>query len=107
MATIFEWCKSRKRKTNLSGFQSLSTSGVMIDLDGPFRDNIRSFLQEYGKKIEHHFNGMPAWSTLLVSHTNGVVFPLYIIEETAQHSLNPYCDHCKCIGNLYIYIYMN
>ncbi|CAA3014716.1 Hypothetical predicted protein [Olea europaea subsp. europaea] len=66
-------------------------------LCGSFRENIRCFLQDAAELEDYRVNGMPIWCILIVSEHNGV-FPLYTIEETVEHSVNPFCDHCKLSG---------
>lgn len=66
----------------------------------PFREIIRLFLQEFTELKEQTVDGMKIWSTLVTIEPNGVVFPLYVIEETVQFSVKPYCDHCKFAGNI-------
>lgn len=92
--SVIEACKSRKRKRRVWGIGS-SGSG----LNGPFRENIKMFLQEYGEFEKYSVCGMPVWSTLVVSETNEEpVFRLFVVEEFVLHSLNPFCNHCKFIG---------
>ncbi|KAL7000804.1 hypothetical protein U1Q18_001954 [Sarracenia purpurea var. burkii] len=96
--TTFEPCKIRKRKKKIFGFRSFATPGSNIVQISPFRDNIRLFLQEFAEIADYGVAGMPTWFTLLLSEEDGVVFPLYIIEESVQFSLRPFCEHCKCVG---------
>ncbi|KAI3734121.1 hypothetical protein L6452_13584 [Arctium lappa] len=105
MATLEACIKnntSRKRKQRIFEFKSFGKS--IIDLSGPFRDNIRSFLNEYGEQIEQHkqtgnVSNNNVWSTLLLCESNGAVFPLYTIEEHINHrSISPFCCHCKSVG---------
>ncbi|KAJ9554118.1 LOW QUALITY PROTEIN: hypothetical protein OSB04_018163 [Centaurea solstitialis] len=94
---------SRKRKQRIFEFKSFTKS--IIDLSAPFRDNIRSFLDEYGEQIESNSkqtgidSNNNVWSTLLLCESNGAVFPLYTIEEHINdRSVSPFCCHCKSIG---------
>ncbi|KAL4575639.1 hypothetical protein LXL04_022490 [Taraxacum kok-saghyz] len=104
MATLEACIKNniiRKRKQLIFEFKSFGKS--VIDFSGPFRDNIRSFLDEYGEQIEQHqLNGSVSnnvWSTLLLCESNGAVFPLYTIEEHIDDQLlHPFCCHCKSVG---------
>ncbi|XP_024961182.1 PHD finger protein At2g01810-like [Cynara cardunculus var. scolymus] len=104
MATLEACIKnniSRKRKQRIFEFKSFGKS--VIDLSGPFRDNIRSFLDEYGEQIEQQkltaTVSNNVWSTLLLCESNGAVFPLYTIEELINdHSISPFCCHCKSVG---------
>lgn len=75
--------------------------GDSIDgFSGPFRDNIRMFLQEFATIEDYTLCGFPIWSTWLISNSTGSVFPLYTIEETTQLSIHPFCDHCKLSGKI-------
>ncbi|KAK9063803.1 hypothetical protein SSX86_017675 [Deinandra increscens subsp. villosa] len=85
---------SRKRKQRIFEFNSFAKS-IADHYSGPFRDNIRSFLDEFGEQIEQQ----NVWSTLLLCESNGAVFPLYTIEEHIdEDSLRPFCSHCKFVG---------
>ncbi|OVA04079.1 zinc finger protein [Macleaya cordata] len=88
----------RKRNPKRYGFHTFGDPGCPITFTGPFRDNIRVFLQECGEIEDFNVQGMPTWCTLLVNEKNGVVVPLYTIEESIKHSLRPFCDYCRCIG---------
>lgn len=92
-STIIEACNKRKMRnySKLFEFEKVSS------LCGSFRENIRCFLQDAAELEDYRVNGMPIWCTLIVSEHNGV-FPLYTIEETVEHSVNPFCDHCKLSG---------
>lgn len=99
MATaIIDPYKNRKRKRRV--FRQQDLGSVLNDnLKGPFRDNIRLFLQEFGDYENYSVFGNPVWSSLLFMESNDSVLPLYIIEETAtHHSVNPFCSHCKFVG---------
>ncbi|CAI9296642.1 unnamed protein product [Lactuca saligna] len=104
MATLEACIKNntnRKRKQRIFEFKSFGKS--VTDFSGPFRDNIRSFLDEYGEQIEQRqLTGAVSnnvWSTLLLCESNGAIFPLYTIEEHINdQSLRPLCCHCKSVG---------
>lgn len=84
---------SRKRKQRIFEFNTFAKS--IGDYSGPFRDNIRSFVNEFGEQIDQQ----NVWSTLLLCESNGAVFPLYIVEEHInEHSVLPFCSHCKFVG---------
>ncbi|KAF6146540.1 hypothetical protein GIB67_008826, partial [Kingdonia uniflora] len=94
-----ETLKNRKRNKKLYGFHTFGDPGCPIDhLSGPFRDNIREFLRECGEIEDYNVEGMPTWCTHLVNESNGVVVPLYTVEENVKHSSRPFCDHCRCAG---------
>ncbi|KAL8218546.1 hypothetical protein R6Q57_021919 [Mikania cordata] len=88
---------SRKRKQRIFEFNSFAKS--IGDHSGPFRDNIRSFLDEFGEQNEERINEYNVWSTLLLCESNGAVFPLYTVEERVnENSVQPFCCHCKYVG---------
>ena len=60
--------------------------------------NIRVFLQECAELEDYNVEGMPIWCTLLVHENRGFVVSFYTIEESAKHSLRPFCDQCRCTG---------
>nr|KUM45760.1 hypothetical protein ABT39_MTgene2326 [Picea glauca] len=95
---IFEACKKRKRIPKLYGLHSFADPRCPIALSGPFRDNIRVFLQECAELEDYNVEGMPIWCTLLVHENRGFVVSFYTIEESRVHSLRPFCDQCRCTG---------
>ncbi|VVA39886.1 PREDICTED: PHD [Prunus dulcis] len=95
---ILEACKKRKRRPKIYGFSSFCDPGCPIGPNGPFRDNIRLFLQECAELEDYSVQGMPTWCTLLVHDNRSLVVPLYIIEEDVKTSERPFCDHCRCTG---------
>ncbi|KAK2635535.1 hypothetical protein Ddye_030327 [Dipteronia dyeriana] len=94
--TTFEACKKRKRAPNIFTIHSFATPAS--SMDGPFRDNIRLFLQQCSEKEDYIVENNPVWCTLFLSETNGIVFPLYIVEQNVQQSSDPFCDLCRCVG---------
>ncbi|TXG57090.1 hypothetical protein EZV62_018403 [Acer yangbiense] len=94
--TTFESCKRRKRTPKIFTIHSFATPAS--PMDGPFRDNIRLFLQECSEKEDYIVENNLVWCTLFLSETNGVVFPLYIVEQNVQQSSDPFCDLCRCVG---------
>ncbi|XP_059639747.1 PHD finger protein MALE MEIOCYTE DEATH 1-like [Cornus florida] len=95
---IIDACKKRKRTTKLYGLQSFADQNFPIASSGPFRDNVRLFLQECCELEDYNVEGMPVWCTMLVHENRGFLVPLYTIEESVKHSLRPLCDHCQCTG---------
>ncbi|GMH19226.1 hypothetical protein Nepgr_021067 [Nepenthes gracilis] len=95
---LLETCKKRKRKPKLYAFHTFCDPRCPINPSGPFRDNIRFFIQECADVEDYHVNEMPVWCTLLVQENRGIVVPLYTVEETVTHSKQPFCDHCRCAG---------
>ncbi|KAL2545761.1 PHD finger protein MALE MEIOCYTE DEATH 1 [Forsythia ovata] len=98
-STIIEACnKGKMRKySKLLEFENFASPVCHQNMCGSFRENIRLFLQDVAELEDYTVNGMPIWCILIVSEHNGV-FPLYTIEETVQHSIHPFCDHCKLSG---------
>lgn len=90
--------KGKKKPPNFYGFHTFAEPGFPISLRGPFRDNIRQFLQECAKLEEYNVEGMPVWCTFLVLENRGLVLPLYTIEENVKKSAKPFCDPCRCAG---------
>lgn len=95
---ILEACKKRKRRPKIYGFSSFCDPGCPIGPNGPFRENIRLFLQECAELEDYSVQGMPTWCTLLVHDNRSLVVPLYTIEEDVKTSERPFCDHCRCTG---------
>lgn len=84
---IFEACKKRKRIPKLYGLHSFADPRCPIALSGPFRDNIRVFLQECAELEDYNVEGMPIWCTLLVHENRGFVVSFYTIEESRVPSI--------------------
>ena len=96
--SILESCKKRKRRPKLFGFQTFGDPGSPINPTGPFRENIRIFLQQCAEIEDYRIQEMPIWCTLLVHENKSFVVPLYTIEEDVKLSPKPYCDQCRCSG---------
>ncbi|XP_009789304.1 PHD finger protein MALE MEIOCYTE DEATH 1 [Nicotiana sylvestris] len=96
---IFEAYKKSKRTPNFYGFHSFLDPGCPIKPTGPFRDNVRYFLQQCAELEEYTVEGMQIWSTFLVHKNRGVAIPLYTIEENVKNNdSRSFCDHCRCAG---------
>ncbi|KAL7192685.1 hypothetical protein ACSBR2_024493 [Camellia fascicularis] len=95
---VFESCKKRRRTPKLYGLHTFANPGCPISPSGPFRDNVRGFLQECAEPEGYNVEGMPVWCTFLVQENRGFLVPLYTIEESVKHSLSPFCDHCRSNG---------
>ncbi|KAI3931123.1 hypothetical protein MKX01_029313 [Papaver californicum] len=92
------------------GFHTFGDPGCPCDFSSTFRDNIREFIQKCGEIEDWNVEGCPVWCTLLVNERRrsggggsddgggGFVVPLYTVEESVKHSLQPFCDQCRCIG---------
>ncbi|XP_049381504.1 PHD finger protein MALE MEIOCYTE DEATH 1-like [Solanum stenotomum] len=88
----------KKGVSNFYEFHSFLDPGCPITPMGPFRDNIRYFLQECAEVEEYTVEGMPIWCTFLIHKSKGVLIPLYTIEENVKSSVRTFCDHCRCAG---------
>ncbi|XP_048422241.1 PHD finger protein MALE MEIOCYTE DEATH 1 [Pyrus x bretschneideri] len=95
---ILEACRKKKRRPKIFGLQTFCDPGCPISLIGPFRDNVRVFLQECAEREDYTVRGMPIWCTLLVHDNRSLVVPLYTIEEDVKTSEEPFCDQCRCTG---------
>ncbi|XP_021893728.1 PHD finger protein MALE MEIOCYTE DEATH 1 [Carica papaya] len=95
---IIETCRKRKRRPKIFEFHKFAEPGHPVSFTGPFRDNVRIFLEECAEPEDYYVGGMPIWCTLLVHENKSFVLPLYTIEENVQCSIGPYCDHCRCTG---------
>ncbi|CAI0400358.1 unnamed protein product [Linum tenue] len=100
---ILDVCRKRKRNPKCFDFHSFGDPCCSpIAFTGPFRDNIRIFVNECAEPEDYEIEGMPIWCTLLTtsSSNNNVVLPLYTVEdeESVHPSQNPLCDRCKCTG---------
>ncbi|KAL3527434.1 hypothetical protein ACH5RR_012090 [Cinchona calisaya] len=98
ISPIPEAFKKGKCVPKYYGFHTFGYPGCPIMLNGPFRDNIRIFLQECAELEDYKLDGMPIWCTFLVHENRGFVVPLYTIEENVKNSLSPFCSHCRCAG---------
>ncbi|XP_054795208.1 PHD finger protein MALE MEIOCYTE DEATH 1-like [Prosopis cineraria] len=96
--SLLEACRKRKRWPKVFRFHSFANPGCPINPNGPFRDNIRLFLQECGELEDFEIQGMPLWTTFLIHEKSNCMTPLYTIEENVYHSTHPFCDHCRCAG---------
>ncbi|KAI3824319.1 hypothetical protein L1987_05775 [Smallanthus sonchifolius] len=92
-------CKKRKMKSaKYYGLQSFLQPGCPISPSGPFRDNVRVFLQECCQIEDYCVEGMQIWCTFLFHENRGFVLPIYTIEECVRNSIQPLCDYCRCSG---------
>ncbi|XP_057492136.1 PHD finger protein MALE MEIOCYTE DEATH 1 [Actinidia eriantha] len=95
---IFEACRKRSRTPKIYGLQTFAHPGCPIAPTGPFRNNIRIFLEQCAEPEAYNIEGMPVWCTFLAHENRGFLLPLYTIEEHVKHSVRPLCDHCRCTG---------
>lgn len=95
---IFEACKKRKRIPKLYGLHSFADPRCCSLWSLSRQHNIRVFLQECAELEDYNVEGMPIWCTLLVHENRGFFVSFYTIEESAKHSLRPFCDQCRCTG---------
>ncbi|XP_061357149.1 PHD finger protein MALE MEIOCYTE DEATH 1-like [Gastrolobium bilobum] len=91
-------CKKRKRCPKIFRFHSFADPGCPITPSGPFRDNVRFFLQEAGELEDYKVFGNPIWRTLLIHDKTKPMVPLYTIEEDVNQSSHPFCDRCRSLG---------
>lgn len=96
---LADMCKKRKRLPQMYPFHTFSDPGYPIAPTGPFRDNIRFFLQHCADLEEYRVDGMPVRLTFLVHENRGFIVPLYTIQEDVKDSFQPYCDQCRCSGD--------
>ncbi|KAH9299767.1 hypothetical protein KI387_031449 [Taxus chinensis] len=93
----------RKRVENnnienrLYGFQTFGDPGCPADFDGPFRDNIRIFLQDFARLENFLVDGMTVWSIALRVDDSSCI-SMFVMEEMVQNALRPHCDYCQFIG---------
>ncbi|KAK6913510.1 Zinc finger, PHD-finger [Dillenia turbinata] len=95
---ILEVCGKRKRRSKFFSFHNFADPSSPFNTNGPFRDNIRFFLKECTEIEDYLIEGNPTWCTLLIHENNGVIVPLFTIEEIVKNSSRPLCDHCRCSG---------
>ncbi|XP_021910038.1 PHD finger protein At2g01810 isoform X2 [Carica papaya] len=102
--TIFEACRKRERTAQIFNTRNFATPGSFVDFHGSFRDNIRLFLQNCGQIEGYLVAGNTVWCNLFVNNSNGVVFPLYVVEEDVKSSSQPLCDICRIVGWAHHYV---
>ena len=93
---VMEPCRTRKRK------RVWWVGGSGSGLNGPFRENVRVFLQEFGEVEKGGgASGMDVWCVYVGGgERSGVGLKLFVVEECVESSLLPFCNHCKFIGEL-------
>ncbi|KAK7300663.1 hypothetical protein RJT34_11511 [Clitoria ternatea] len=96
--SLIEACKKRKRWPKIFGLHSFGDPGCPISPSGPFRENVRFFLQEAGEVEDYDVLGNPLWCTLLIHDKTNLMAPLYTVEEHVYQCSHPFCDHCRCVG---------
>lgn len=90
--------RKRKREERIFAFHNFGDPGFPADYNGPFRDNVRVFLDECAES-EVNIDGLPAWCIALEDDsTQGTRLNLLVIVEGVHNSLHPHCDKCRCIG---------
>ena len=97
-----ENCKKRKIWPKLYDFNTFCEPDCPISPTGPFRDNIRLFLQQCAESEDYKVEGMSIWCTFLVIESKNFVVPLYTIEEDVKKSVRPFCDLCRCNGKFWL-----
>ncbi len=97
--------RKRKRGERLFSFHNFADPGFPADYDGPFRDNVRAFLEECAES-EVSVDGLHGWYVALEDDSiQGALVNLLVFAEGVQDSLHPYCDQCRCIGKLRPHLY--
>ncbi|KAH7298703.1 hypothetical protein KP509_25G054900 [Ceratopteris richardii] len=92
-------CRKRRRNERAYSFHTFGDPGCPCDYDGPFRNNIRAFLQNVADHEHYDVEGRPCWSIPLeVDESQGAQITLFVVEEDIHNSHHPHCDHCRCIG---------
>ncbi|CAL0315703.1 unnamed protein product [Lupinus luteus] len=92
--SVTEPCKKRKlRNPKVFRFNSFP-----VTFSGPFRQNVRLFLQECGVLDDYTVLGNPLCCTLLVHNNTNLMAPLYTLEEDVYHSSHPFCHYCRSAG---------
>ncbi|KAK7276206.1 hypothetical protein RIF29_17342 [Crotalaria pallida] len=95
---VVEPFKKRKRCPKVFRFNSFGDPGSPFSCSGPFRENVRFFVQECGELDECTVLGNPLWCTLLVHNKSNLMAPLYTVEEDVYQSSHPFCDYCRSAG---------
>ncbi|XP_050230824.1 PHD finger protein At2g01810 [Mercurialis annua] len=125
--TVFEACKKRKRTPknifDTSQFSdNNSSTNFKMEFSRSFRENIKEFLKRCAESEDYQLAGVnPVYCALLVHESTGVVFPLFIVEESVflvkdsssspspphhhhhhrrrlQEQQPPLCDFCRFVG---------
>ena len=90
--------RKRKRGERVFSFHNFADPGYPADYDGPFRDNVRAFLQECPES-EVTVDDLPGWCVALEDDSiQGARVNLLVVVEGVNDSVYPYCDQCRCIG---------
>lgn len=90
--------RKRKRGERLFSFHNFADPGFPADYDGPFRDNVRTFLEECAES-EVTVDGLPGWCVALEDDSKqSARVDLLVFVEGVQDTIHPYCDQCRCIG---------
>ncbi|KAG9156983.1 hypothetical protein Leryth_009026 [Lithospermum erythrorhizon] len=90
---IFSIKKRKQRHHDFTGFEKEEKL-----MKRPFRESILRFLNDFGVMQKYKVLGMSVWSVLLKVNLNGGIFQVFVVEETAELSTSPFCDHCKFSG---------
>lgn len=112
MARDHRTIRKRKRGERVFAFQIFGDPGFPADYDGPFRDNVRVFLEKCAEaEVCMSVDGMPAWSIALEDDSSSVQaggssaqatrINLLVFQESITDTLHPHCDQCRCIGNIF------
>ncbi|GBG58737.1 hypothetical protein CBR_g137 [Chara braunii] len=98
MVVYAERARKRRRAQRSFPVTTFGEPGCPADFDGPFRQNIETFLEEHAEQVgSSTFDGMASW-TLIMETKEGSRFQLLVIEEQVEYSRRLHCDHCRCVG---------
>ena len=86
-----------------------AVDGISVELDGPFRSNVRSFLSKHARMPSMFapalFPHLMTWQIAFrIGESNGQdatiepVVALDVVEEDVTASRSVYCDHCRVVG---------
>ncbi|KAG9129203.1 hypothetical protein Leryth_006405 [Lithospermum erythrorhizon] len=81
--------KKRKNSSKYHNFHTFCDPGCPIQPTGPFRDNIRLFLEECGEVQGYEVEGMQIWSTLLVHEKKGGGWSHHFVSKRRYHFIIP------------------
>ncbi|GLJ46644.1 hypothetical protein SUGI_0982890 [Cryptomeria japonica] len=103
MSGSSDYTGKRKRREKIGGnrvlygFQTFGDPGCPSDFDGPFRDNIRLFLQNFFHTENYLVDGMTVRSiSLQVDDT--CYISMFLLQEMVDTALRPHCNYCRRVG---------
>ncbi|XP_024528151.1 PHD finger protein MALE MEIOCYTE DEATH 1-like [Selaginella moellendorffii] len=87
----------RARVVERFSLERFGSGGYPADFSGPFRSNVRAFLNEFGQMMAAPMPGVQRWCVPLVSQ-RGAEQSLLVLEELPFESGALGCSHCRIIG---------